>query len=760
MSVDNPEDATAEDVVANDSFDTGLRLGIASALGQTGFNSQTDDGVYRNYYDVFDWPKDDLDGWDDENWLALYLRNGYAQTVNDKLSEVSWRDSPNVSDAPESEEDTAFEQAIEKADKNLNLWSYCSRVDKVAGIGQHGLLVLGLSDVSGNSTDVWETDATEKEFTDLDDIQKLKPVLETQIEDIDWGGPEDGERWGKPIEYTIDFSDDIDDETEDDVGYRDIHWSRVINVPAQAPLDDETLSRPRAEPVLNNLLDIEKTLGSVAEAAFMSANTDLWLNSDPEKVDLSQDASEVRDELMRNAEGQPFIRTQGMELEQLDGDVQDPSGIIEKNLEVISSVTGIPKSKLRGNQAGEVSGSEADERSLFGAVEERREQYNNPWIVRNVVDRLVSLEIVPQPEGGMYSIEWPDLAQLSEKDQAEIEVNRAQVLRQAGPTVPGLSGSGAQEYLKTGDIPEDVEVASQPAETPEMQAQFDEQFGVESNVDGIDLTPPEAAQNHAQDVLDWREDDDKTVSGMIDTGWERARQLASGEELSPDDVKEIHAWFARHGPEEYELNDSDMDPWEDNGRVSIKGWGGPTMRDWVGPKRRRLAEMGELKPVANATRYEEGDEVDTPDGVGVVVEIREEDFEGPDGAVEASENSPAYVVGTMDGAAVYRASDLSKTTIETDVENPESDLADMSANSKLEALQNLITGNQETTFGMPDSWQESETPNRLILLKAWAGLGGRFTSCVREMRGDITGSPDRFCASMKDRVLQWEGWRR
>lgn len=154
----------------------------------------------------------------------------------------------------------------------------------------------------------------------------------------------------------------------------------------------------------------------------------------------------------------------------------------------------------------------------------------------------------------------------------------------------------------------------------------------------------------------------------------------------------------------------------------------------------------------NQTRYSEGDEVDTPEGVGVVVEIRTEDFEGPDGDVEASEDSPAYVVGTQDGASVFRASDLEETTIDADVDNPEQELAgEETAN---------VTANQDTgrTFDYPPSWRKSETPNRLILLKAWAGLGGRHTSCVRELRGEVV-SPNRLCASMKDAVLQWEGWR-
>jgi len=158
------------------------------------------------------------------------------------------------------------------------------------------------------------------------------------------------------------------------------------------------------------------------------------------------------------------------------------------------------------------------------------------------------------------------------------------------------------------------------------------------------------------------------------------------------------------------------------------------------------------------TRYSEGDEVDTPDGVGVVVEVRTENFEGPDGEIEASEDSPAYVVGTEDGVGFFTASELSEGAIEVEgVDEPQDTL---SAWVDIVAAEGRLDTLQDGRFDYPESWEESETPNRLILLKAWAGLGGRFTTCVREMRGELTGSPDRFCASMKDRVLGgWEGWR-
>jgi len=170
----------------------------------------------------------------------------------------------------------------------------------------------------------------------------------------------------------------------------------------------------------------------------------------------------------------------------------------------------------------------------------------------------------------------------------------------------------------------------------------------------VDLTPPDAVQNHAQDVLDWRDDPDKDVSGMTDTGWNRAEQLASGEELSPDDVQEIAAWFARHGEDEYSLNEEGMDPWRDNGRVAIKGWGGPAMREWIGPKRERLTEMGELEAMsAEALKEVAGVTFDST-GTGSLEEseIPNDDYRSHYLYPNATKTESAYPV--VDGEGVLR----------------------------------------------------------------------------------------------------------
>lgn len=60
----------------------------------------------------------------------------------------------------------------------------------------------------------------------------------------------------------------------------------------------------------------------------------------------------------------------------------------------------------------------------------------------------------------------------------------------------------------------------------------------------------------------------------------------------------------------------------------------------------------------------------------------------------------------------------------------------------------------------PDSWEESEQPNRLILLKAWASMGGTWRGCFREMSTNMTPKGARkLCSSMKDEVYGTERWR-
>jgi hypothetical protein len=175
---------------------------------------------------------------------------------------------------------------------------------------------------------------------------------------------------------------------------------------------------------------------------------------------------------------------------------------------------------------------------------------------------------------------------------------------------------------------------------------------------------------------------------------------------------------------------------------------------------------GDVDIAELATRYSEGDVVATPDsGVGVIAGAVAEDQSAPADTdlpdIEASPDSPTYVVVTEDdadrGMGLYKASDLEATDIETEVDALDStqEMAQAAALSELAPDDSRVA---ELDFTMPEAWRESDPPARVIALKAFAGMGGSFDGCVREMRGEVR-TPDAFCGAFLDEVLGYEAWR-
>jgi len=469
-----------------------------------------------------------------------------------------------------------------------------------------------------------------------------------------------------------------------------------------------------------------------------------------------------------------------MEVNRLGGDIQDPSGIVENNLDAIAGQTGIPKKEFRGNESGEVSGAEADERSYFGTIAERREQYATPHIVRKLIDRLDAIGILPTPESGEYRVEWPDLVQLSEQDKADIESKRAQVIS----AVPGLTGDTAMQYLKDGAdaLPESDDALAANLDVDEADPAVQETFGDVVNVDPTaNATPaldelvdlPDRIQRAGELALEaeekgWIPDDCGTGVGTT-----RAEQGANNDVVVGDllrrrnDRTPIPAYLNSHEEDlstDKPITEWGEAEWSDCGNAGIGRW--LFYVDWFRQKANELAEKrGEKPPYddvsANATRYEEGDEVSTPQGVGVVADVLTETVETDDDTIEASDSSPTYVVVVEDGRVgyeTYPAADIHSTTIETDVDatGAMSD-EEETANALGRVLEFLAPGLTANDFDVPPSWRQSSTPNRVIALKAFAEFKS-FDGCVREMRGEVA-SPDRYCGSFMDYIYQNPYWR-
>ena len=117
--------------------------------------------------------------------------------------------------------------------------------------------------------------------------------------------------------------------------------------------------------------------------------------------------------------------------------------------------------------------------------------------------------------------------------------------------------------------------------------------GLMANVNGveIDLMPTEGMREEAQRYRDWKADGE---GGGTDVARTRASQILSGNELSPDTVVTMSAWFARH---EVDKQGKGFSPGEDgypsNGRVAWAAWGGDPGKSWSDARSKRIKKARE-----------------------------------------------------------------------------------------------------------------------------------------------------------------------
>ena len=124
-----------------------------------------------------------------------------------------------------------------------------------------------------------------------------------------------------------------------------------------------------------------------------------------------------------------------------------------------------------------------------------------------------------------------------------------------------------------------------------------------ANVNGteINLLPTEGMRAEAERYRAWKADGEP---GGTDVAAARASQILSGDELSPDTVITMRAWFARH---EVDKQGEGFSPSEDGypspGRVAWAAWGGDPGQTWSNSKgaaienaREERSALHSLKP--------------------------------------------------------------------------------------------------------------------------------------------------------------------
>lgn len=375
-------------------------------------------GGDRDIYEVLGY-KDEIS---EEQYRAKYERQDVANIVVERPANDTWRYAPTVTDNPDTDEESDFEQRFNEHAEDVRLFHYLRRADIASRIGEYGVLFIGFED-SANVSD---------EPSNVNDVAYLSPFAQDKV--TDWTlGKEVGRdvsdpRYNLPVSYSLDFG------KGDNEDIQDVHWKRVIHI-AEGTVESDLKGSPPLKPIYNRLDDREKVLGSSAEMFWSGADRKYHFNIDSENTtDIPDDElSKLDDEVQKLVhEMEPYIKTFNTDLDVLDGQEVDPSGVIDAIDRSIAGQTGIPQRMLTGSEAAELASTQ-DRATWYGRVETRQNQHAEPSILRPYVARVQEYGVVPEPQGGAFAVLWPNLFELNELEETEAMENRAQALARLAP---------------------------------------------------------------------------------------------------------------------------------------------------------------------------------------------------------------------------------------------------------------------------------------------------------------------------------------
>jgi hypothetical protein len=162
----------------------------------------------------------------------------------------------------------------------------------------------------------------------------------------------------------------------------------------------------------------------------------------------------------------------------------------------------------------------------------------------------------------------------------------------AAATGDNVASAAAEAQAESTASPED-ETPDQPP-TPAELARFA----------AVDLTPTDAMAAEAKRGLEWRE---KFNRGGTAVGVARARDISNKSNLSPDTVRRMVSYFARH---EVDKQGTGFSPGEDGypsaGRIAWALWGGDAGASWARAKSEALKREELNRPTNVADALEAG----------------------------------------------------------------------------------------------------------------------------------------------------------
>lgn len=343
-----------------------------------------------------------------EDYIAAYSRKGLATRVVNAFPDAIWSKPPRIQDDNDITVETEFETRVAQFARRTKLFHYLNRLDKLAGLGHYAVMLIGVRDGKPLSEPLTSLNS-------LDDVVYLMPFGESCVTVQTFETQVANERYGRPVTYRIRAGGYHGDNSNSmPSSMLTVHHSRVIHV-AEGTLENDVFGIPRLEPVFDRLTDLEKVVGGSAEIYWLNGRGGLNLNAVAGSVidkpgELEVHVDNYVNQLTR------VLKTKGMDVKTLELAVAPPDKHVSVVLDLIAGATGIPKRILIGSERGELASSQ-DEGNWLNRVGERRETHCETVILRPVIDKLISLNLL-SPNND-YTIAWPPLVEQSAKQKAD-----------------------------------------------------------------------------------------------------------------------------------------------------------------------------------------------------------------------------------------------------------------------------------------------------------------------------------------------------
>ena len=370
-----------------------------------------------------------------EQYWGVYRRGDVAKRLVNVFPDDTWRKPPVIYDGDEKwEEGTSNPfllawdeiatggQRFDDGETGGGLLAQLRYLDQLSGIGSYGILVLGLRD-GKNLQEPFERGSV----NGVQDLLYARPYPEVYAKVLNTERNKSNPRYGKPTLYQVTMRTEGENNTET----ANVHWTRVLHV---AEGGDGVYGVPRLEAVWNRLTDLLKIFAATGEGAWrlMAPNYTVETQEGYEPPDDDSEEwatfSGQIDEFVHSL--RRWLSLEGYKINELSGDLKDPSAAIEANISMIAAATGIPKRKLMGSERGELASSQ-DAANWADEIETRQTNYAWPNILLPCINKLIWCGVLPEPQD-VLSCEWPSLMESDGVQEADAADKASKALTQAG----------------------------------------------------------------------------------------------------------------------------------------------------------------------------------------------------------------------------------------------------------------------------------------------------------------------------------------